>query len=866
MRQPAGYPGLPSLSRLFKFLALPALALYIACTSDTGIGPGSPTTIRITPASASIVLGQQKGLKAYVLDNTNASIASTIELSWSSSDPSVATVGDTGVVTAVALGTATITASYKGLSQTADITVTPAPAIAVSPDTVRFSAVAGGASPAAGTGNVTNSGGSTLDQLSVGTVTYGPGATNWISAQLDQTTAPAVLTISPNTSAIGVAGTYTATIPVQSSSALVANSPQVVIARLDVAAGAPTQIAVSAGSGQTATVNTSVPVVPTVIVRDALNNPVPNVTVSFAVTAGGGSVTAASAVTGSDGVASSGGWKLGTAAGTNTLTASFAGGGGPVSTTINATGTPGPATTLAATAGDGQSVSVGTAVATLPQVRATDTFGNGVSGVAITFAVASGGGSATGTSQVTDAAGLATVGGWTLGTTAGTNTLTATATSATLNGSPVTFTATGVPGSPASIVKQGGDAQSGVVGTTLPTQYSVLVTDASSNPIPGLTVGWAVAGGGSITASSTTNASGIAVATRTLGTVAGTQTATASVSGLSTGFTATATPGPVSSSVSTLTASSPITASSGSSASAVAVTVKDAFGNAISGASVVVAISGSGNAINQPAVTNGSGATSGSFSSTVAQTKTVSVTANGTAITQTANVVVNAATATALQVATAPGGTIKSGSPFGVQPVIRVIDQFGNVATPPGGSTVTASRTAGTGRLDGTLTVGVTGSTYNFGNLAIGDSLLGTGSHTLTYASSTGLTATSSNISVAISFSYNLNTAIFNNGNAVTGRGACTGCHSSGFPPGFDPTASITYSAIVNVASQALGSCPGKTYIVPSSTANSLIYQKVANFPNIAACGVQMPQGGPYLTATELNLIAGWINAGAPNN
>ena len=73
-----------------------------------------------------------------------------------------------------------------------------------------------------------------------------------------------------------------------------------------------------------------------------------------------------------------------------------------------------------------------------------DASSNPVSGVTITFAVASGGGSATGLTATTNSSGIATVGSWTLGTTAGTNTLTAT--SGTLTGSPVTFTATGTPG------------------------------------------------------------------------------------------------------------------------------------------------------------------------------------------------------------------------------------------------------------------------------------------------------------------------------------------------------------------------------------------------------------------------------------
>ena len=57
-----------------------------------------------------------------------------------------------------------------------------------------------------------------------------------------------------------------------------------------------------------------------------------------------------------------------------------------------------------------------------------DSHGNPVPGVSVTFAVVSGGGSVTGSAATTNAAGIATVGGWTLGAVAGANTLDSTAT------------------------------------------------------------------------------------------------------------------------------------------------------------------------------------------------------------------------------------------------------------------------------------------------------------------------------------------------------------------------------------------------------------------------------------------------------
>jgi len=78
-------------------------------------------------------------------------------------------------------------------------------------------------------------------------------------------------------------------------------------------------------------------------------------------------------------------------------------------------------------------------VAELPSVVVRNQAGQPVAGARVTFAVETGGGAVTGGNATTDASGIATVGSWTLGTTAGTNTLTAT----TGNLPPVTFTADG---------------------------------------------------------------------------------------------------------------------------------------------------------------------------------------------------------------------------------------------------------------------------------------------------------------------------------------------------------------------------------------------------------------------------------------
>jgi adhesin/invasin len=104
--------------------------------------------------------------------------------------------------------------------------------------------------------------------------------------------------------------------------------------------------------------------------------------------------------------------------------------------------TAGPAASIAPSDGTDQSAAAGTLVSNPPSVLLTDMDANPVSDVIVTFAVTSGGGSITGGAPTTDASGIATVGSWTLGSTAGTNTLTARAEG--LIGSTITFTASGV--------------------------------------------------------------------------------------------------------------------------------------------------------------------------------------------------------------------------------------------------------------------------------------------------------------------------------------------------------------------------------------------------------------------------------------
>jgi plastocyanin len=138
-----------------------------------------------------------------------------------------------------------------------------------------------------------------------------------------------------------------------------------------------------------------------------------------------------------------------------------------------------------------------------------------------------------------------------LGHTAGTQTPTAAATG--LGGSPVSFAITANAGVATQIAKTAGDGGSAVINGQ--TTYTVTARDGHDNPKQGVTIDWAVTGGGgSITpAQNTTGTNGTASATRTLSGTEGSHTATATANGItgapSVTFTTNATAAPATASV-----------------------------------------------------------------------------------------------------------------------------------------------------------------------------------------------------------------------------------------------------------------------------------------------------------------------------
>lgn len=200
----------------------------------------------------------------------------------------------------------------------------------------------------------------------------------------------------------------------------------------------PAVLEIVEGQDQQAATSSAVATPPRVRVLDDAGEPVANVSVTFQVMSGGGTITGGTPKTNSSGEAAVGSWTLGPTAGANTLRASVT---GLQAQTFTATGVT-QTTTAADVAlhlGGGQTAQVGTPVELPPSVRVTDAEGQPVQFATVVFTVQGGGGSVTGGTQATDANGIARVGEWKLGPTAGVNTLRATVTGV----APLDITATG---------------------------------------------------------------------------------------------------------------------------------------------------------------------------------------------------------------------------------------------------------------------------------------------------------------------------------------------------------------------------------------------------------------------------------------
>ena len=551
---------------------------------------------------------------------------------------------------------------------------------------------------------------------------------NWVTAPGNGSASPP----SSITNAQGMAYTYWTlhtTAGPNTLTAVVTGLPQVSFTATGGAAQ-PSSIQAASTQAQGGTVGQPVAAPPSVRVRDANNNPVQGVPVTFTVTAGGGSVADASGsgtsvqvATNAQGLATLSAWTLGAAPGTNTVsaTASNASGGAltgsPVSFT--ATAVAGAATQLLITTQPAAAAQSGVALATQPVVALRDAFGNPVAqgGVSVTAALVGAGAQLRGTLTVTtSASGVATFAGLDLFGTVGAYAIRFTSGGLTPDTSSTVLLTAGAAAQLVVVTQPSASAQSGV---PFAVQPAVQVRDAAGNDVSGsFSVSATIAtGGGTLggTTPVTTNGAGLASFTDLAITgAAGSRTLGFAAAGL-TGATST----PVTLGAGTATALAIVTQPSGSAQSGSlfgtqpVIELRDGSGNTVpqAGVGVTVSITGTPAGVTLGGTTtvltgaNGQAAFSGLSLTGPAGNYTLDFTATALTSVTSGTITLAAGGGTALTLETAPPATAQSGVALSPAPVLQLRDGSGNAVNQAGVAVFATITTGAGGSLAGADTV-----------------------------------------------------------------------------------------------------------------------------------------------------------------
>jgi uncharacterized protein YjdB len=224
----------------FLCLCLSLLLAAAGCGGTSSLSSSSPTkvlsSIAASPATANLAVGATQQFTAQATYNDGSTADITSSATWTDANAKLATITASGMATAVAAGSTTVTATIGALSGTAALTIAAPPAktlasIAVSPATA---AIAAGA-----TGQFT------------ATATYSDGSTAnvttsaaWVSSK------PAVATISAAGVATALASgstNITATMSGVSSNTATITVPAPVVTLTSIAVTPPT-VTVAAGA------------------------------------------------------------------------------------------------------------------------------------------------------------------------------------------------------------------------------------------------------------------------------------------------------------------------------------------------------------------------------------------------------------------------------------------------------------------------------------------------------------------------------------------------------------------------------------------------------------------------------------------
>ncbi len=493
----SGTPQSASISTVF---ALP----LVATVKDSGGNPVSGVTVTFTAPGT--------GASGTFAGGVNTAVTNSSGTATSAAFTANSTAGGPYMVTASATGATSASFSLTNMAGTpASIVVTSG-----SPQSVAINTAF--AAPLVAT--VKDSGGNPVGNV---VVTFTVPTTGPRGAF-----AGGVNTATTNSSGVATSATFTAN--------SIAGGPYTVQAgvtgvslpanfSLTNLTGTPASITATSGTPQSAQISTAFAAKLVATVKDAGGNPVTGITVTFAPPGSGASGTFAggvnTATTNASGVATSAVFTANSmAGGPYNVSAMVSGVSTPA--LFNLTNTTGLPNSITVSGGSPQNAKISTAFASALVALVTDSGGNPVSGVTVTF-----------TAPTTGASGTFTGGATTLGATtnaSGQASMTITA-NTTIGGysvtagvagvsTPATFTLTNTPGTPAAIAATSGNPQSATINTAFAQPLTATVTDSGGNPVSGITVTFTAPATGqsgkfansTVTTTATTNAQGQATA------------------------------------------------------------------------------------------------------------------------------------------------------------------------------------------------------------------------------------------------------------------------------------------------------------------------------------------------------------------
>lgn len=161
-------------------------------TSTVSVTSIPVATIALSPVSASVTIGKTVQISATLKDEGGNTLAER-PITWASANSAVATVSSSGLVSAVAVGTTTVSATVEGKSASTTITVTQVPVASISIGATNVNLTVGQTHQL--TATVKDIDGNTLSGRSVSWTSNNAGVASVITSGLVTAVAPGAATI-----------------------------------------------------------------------------------------------------------------------------------------------------------------------------------------------------------------------------------------------------------------------------------------------------------------------------------------------------------------------------------------------------------------------------------------------------------------------------------------------------------------------------------------------------------------------------------------------------------------------------------------------------------------------------------------------